>query len=80
MPTEEMIAYCEMLRKKKLHTIPGIRKIAKARSEVLPLGALVLERLLLRMKPSRLVISVHGVRKDCCSGCCKSMSKRQIRC
>ena len=47
IPTLEAIAFCEFLRKtKKLAGLAGIEELAKARREVLPYGAFVLERLL----------------------------------
>src|SRR5262245_40441556 len=43
-PVKEMIAFCEDLRRtRKLSSFKGMAKIAKARREVLPAGALVLE-------------------------------------
>jgi exopolyphosphatase / guanosine-5'-triphosphate,3'-diphosphate pyrophosphatase len=47
-------------RSKKPNAMPGI---AKARREVLPYGALVLERLLRLMQPSQVVFSVFGIRE-----------------
>ena len=47
IPTAEAIDFCEYMRKaKKLSGLPGIEEIARPRREVLPYGALVLERLL----------------------------------
>ena len=43
--------------------VSNLRSLARPRREVLPFGALVLERLLLRLKPEKLVFSVHGVRE-----------------
>ena len=52
IPTLEAIAFCELLRKtKKLSGLAGIEEVAKARREVLPYGALVLERLLEDAQP-----------------------------
>ncbi|MFM7084644.1 MAG: exopolyphosphatase [Hyphomicrobium sp.] len=62
--TKEMIDFCEYVRRsKKITTLDGIWKIAKARREVLPYGALVLERLLKKLKPSEVIFSVYGVRE-----------------
>src|SRR5690606_6299660 len=64
IPTAETIAFCEFLRKtKKLSGLAGIEELAKARREVLPFGALVLERLLKLLNPSQVVFSVFGVRE-----------------
>src|SRR5262249_4267519 len=51
------------LRRKKLSSVKGIDVVSKPRREVLPYGALVLERLLRKLEPSQLVFSVFGVRE-----------------
>lgn len=64
LPTREAIAFCELTRRtKKLSTLPGGDDISKARREVLPYGALVLERLLRKLEPSEVVFSVFGIRE-----------------
>lgn len=63
LPAREIIGFCEALRKKKQSVAAVMRTVARPRREVLPLGALVLERLLERLKPSELIFSVHGVRE-----------------
>jgi exopolyphosphatase / guanosine-5'-triphosphate,3'-diphosphate pyrophosphatase len=64
VPAKEMIEFCEQIRKaKKLSALAGIEEIARARREMLPYGALVLERLLKLMKPREVVFSVFGVRE-----------------
>jgi exopolyphosphatase/guanosine-5'-triphosphate,3'-diphosphate pyrophosphatase len=64
IPTLEAIAFCEFLRKtKKLSGLAGFEELAKARREVLPFGALVLERILKTLNPSEVVFSVFGVRE-----------------
>jgi len=64
IPTPEAIAFCEFLRKtKKLSGLSGIEDLARARREVLPYGALVLERLLKVVEPSEVVFSVFGIRE-----------------
>lgn len=58
------IDFCESIRKaKKPSDIRGIEEVARARREVLPYGALVLERVLRRMRPKEVVFSVFGVRE-----------------
>ena len=60
----EAIQFCELVRRtKKLTTLPGGEDISKARREVLPYGALVLERLLRKLEPSEVVFSVFGIRE-----------------
>ena len=64
MPTAEAIEFCEEIRKaKKLSSMPGIEELSKPRREVLPYGALVLERLLEALAPSAVDFSVFGIRE-----------------
>jgi exopolyphosphatase / guanosine-5'-triphosphate,3'-diphosphate pyrophosphatase len=64
IPTAEAIAFCDFLRKtKKLSALSGIEEITRARREVLPYGALVLERLLKSVEPREVVFSVFGIRE-----------------
>jgi exopolyphosphatase / guanosine-5'-triphosphate,3'-diphosphate pyrophosphatase len=63
-PAKEMTAFCEELRRtRKLTACKGMAKIAKPRREVLPAGALVLERLLKQLQPHEVVFSVFGIRE-----------------
>ena len=60
----EAIDFCEDVRKaRKLSDIAGVGEIPRPRREVLPYGALGLERLLRRMKPKDVVFSVFGIRE-----------------
>jgi exopolyphosphatase / guanosine-5'-triphosphate,3'-diphosphate pyrophosphatase len=62
--TAQAIEFCETIRKaKKLAAIAGAEAVSKSRREGLPYGALVLERLLKRLKPSKVVFSVYGIRE-----------------
>jgi len=64
IPTAEAIEFCEFVRKtKKLSGLTGFEDLARARREVLPYGALVLERLLRTVAPSEVVFSVFGIRE-----------------
>jgi exopolyphosphatase/guanosine-5'-triphosphate,3'-diphosphate pyrophosphatase len=63
LPTRDAIQLCELVRRRRITDIEGIDDIPKARREVLPLGALVLERLLKRLEPSEVVFSVFGIRE-----------------
>ncbi|MET0408726.1 MAG: Ppx/GppA phosphatase family protein [Hyphomicrobium sp.] len=64
LTTREALDLCEQFRKsKKPLDLPGIGGIARARREVLPFGALVLERLLRQMEPRQIVFSVFGIRE-----------------
>ncbi len=64
IPTDEAITFCDVVRKtKKLSALSGIESVTKARREVLPYGALVLERLLKSVQPREVVFSVFGIRE-----------------
>jgi exopolyphosphatase / guanosine-5'-triphosphate,3'-diphosphate pyrophosphatase len=64
MPTKEAIAFCEDIRKaKKLSSMQGMEDVSKPRREVLPYGAMVLERLLKKLEPSEVRFSVFGIRE-----------------
>ena len=65
MPTEEAIEFCEEIRKaKKLSAMPGMEELSRPRREVLPYGALVLERLLEAARArARCDFSVFGIRE-----------------
>ncbi|MEQ1882780.1 MAG: Ppx/GppA phosphatase family protein [Burkholderiales bacterium] len=64
LPAREALDFCEALRKgKKWQDMPGIGDVTRARREVLPYGALVLERLIRRMQPGSVVFSVYGLRE-----------------
>lgn len=64
IPTKDAIEFCEQLRRiKKIASLPGIADVARARREVLPYGAFVLERLLKATQPSQVVLSVFGIRE-----------------
>ena len=62
--TREAIAFCEDIRRsKKLSSMKGISDVARPRREVLPFGALVLERVLKQLQPSCVHFSVFGIRE-----------------
>jgi exopolyphosphatase/guanosine-5'-triphosphate,3'-diphosphate pyrophosphatase len=64
LSSREALDLCEQFRRvKKPLDLPGIMGVARARREVLPFGALVLERLLRRMQPRQVVFSVFGIRE-----------------
>lgn len=64
LPASQVITFCEMIRRsRKISDIKGISEISKARREVLPYGALVMERLLRRMRAKDVVFSVFGIRE-----------------
>src|SRR5262249_11867226 len=64
MSREKAIDFCEGIRKaKKLSSLRGFEQVSRPRREVLPYGALVLERLLKRLQPSEVSFSVFGIRE-----------------
>jgi exopolyphosphatase/guanosine-5'-triphosphate,3'-diphosphate pyrophosphatase len=64
IPTQEAIAFCEFVRKaKKPSGLTGIEEIARARREVLPYGALVMERFLKVVSPREVIFSTFGIRE-----------------
>lgn len=63
---DQVLEFCgggDVKRMKKLAQQPGADELPKARREILPYGALVLERLMHWMQPSAAVISVFGIRE-----------------
>ncbi len=78
MPTEEAIDFCEEIRKaRKLSAMPGIEEISRQRREVLPYGALVLERLLKKLEPSAVHFSVFGIREGLVYGLLSEPERRK---
>lgn len=64
IPTREAIEFCQFVRRaKKVTTLVGIEAVPRARRDVLPYGALVLERLLEAVASSEVVFSVFGIRE-----------------
>ncbi len=64
MGQKEVLDFCENIRKtKKLSGLPGGDAVNKSRREVLPYGAMSLERLVKRVQPSSVVFSVFGIRE-----------------
>ena len=78
MPTRAVIDFCEAIRKaKKLSTFKGIEDIARPRREVLPYGALVLERLLGKLAPDAVHFSVFGIREGLVYGLLSEAERRK---
>jgi exopolyphosphatase / guanosine-5'-triphosphate,3'-diphosphate pyrophosphatase len=61
IPAREVADFCEDVRKGR--KVDGLEAISKARREVLPFGALTLERVLKKMEPKTVVFSVFGIRE-----------------
>jgi exopolyphosphatase/guanosine-5'-triphosphate,3'-diphosphate pyrophosphatase len=78
MPVKEAIGFCETIRKtKRLSSRRGIAKISRPRREVLPVGALVLERLLRQLEPREVVFSVFGIREGLVYGLLSEAERRK---
>ena len=82
MPTEEAIDFCEEIRKaKKLSAMPGIEEISRPRREVLPYGALVLERLLeAAASRARSTSPCSASARAWSTACCRRPSAARTRC
>jgi exopolyphosphatase / guanosine-5'-triphosphate,3'-diphosphate pyrophosphatase len=61
VPARDMVKFCESLRKGK--KVKGLDDVARGRRDVLPYGALVLERVVERLQSSEVVFSVFGIRE-----------------
>jgi exopolyphosphatase / guanosine-5'-triphosphate,3'-diphosphate pyrophosphatase len=59
----DALKFASLLDQQSQSSLAGIRDISSARRETIPYGALVLERLLRRVKPRAVVISVYGIRE-----------------
>ena len=78
MSTKEAIDFCEDIRKaKKLSAMRGASDIPRPRREVLPFGALVLERLLQELQPSEVQFSVFGIREGLVYGLLSETERRK---
>lgn len=64
LPTKSALTFLDQVVKaKKPAALPGMDEVPKARRDVLPYGAMVLDRLLRQLEPSELVFSVFGIRE-----------------
>ncbi len=78
MSTKEAIDFCGDIRKaKKLSAMRGASDIPRPRREVLPFGALVLERLLQELQPSEVQFSVFGIREGLVYGLLSETERRK---
>ena len=59
----EALAFAQKIRSKPLDDVKGIDTISSQRRELMPYGALVLERLIALAKPSEIVMSGFGIRE-----------------
>ena len=78
LPQREAMAFAEQIRRaKKLSGVRGIEEVSRQRREVLPYGALVLERLLRKLEPSEVVFSVFGIREGLVFGLLPEHERRK---
>lgn len=55
--------FCKLVARSDLDSIPGIETVSANRRQLLPFGAIVLDELVARMRPRKIVISALGVRE-----------------
>jgi len=63
IPIKEALTFARVLDHLSPPSLESVEAISKARRETLPYGALVLERLIERIKPSEFIVSGFGVRE-----------------
>jgi exopolyphosphatase / guanosine-5'-triphosphate,3'-diphosphate pyrophosphatase len=63
LETSEALEFVKLVRRVKPASLDSIDAVSSARRELLPYGALVLEHLLRRGEPKRIVVSALGVRE-----------------
>ncbi len=63
MSVNEALKFARLLDHLSPTSLEGVNEIPRARRETVPYGALVLERLLMKMRPSQFVASAFGVRE-----------------
>lgn len=63
IPAAEAIEFCEAIRRKRTNSLEGLEGLTRQRREVLPYGALVLERMLKAMDAREVVFSTYGIRE-----------------
>jgi exopolyphosphatase / guanosine-5'-triphosphate,3'-diphosphate pyrophosphatase len=64
LSVEEAIRFLSSIRKaKKPSAISGIEIVNRARRDALPYGALLMEKVIKKISPSEVVMSVHGIRE-----------------
>jgi exopolyphosphatase/guanosine-5'-triphosphate,3'-diphosphate pyrophosphatase len=63
IPRARAIRLCEVLSVQSRKSLDRLRSVSKRRAELLPYGAIVLERLLLAAKLDSVVVSAYGLRE-----------------
>ncbi|MFM7345964.1 MAG: Ppx/GppA family phosphatase [Tagaea sp.] len=65
IPRDRAIDFLDVVATQSRASLEGFAGVSRKRLETLPLAATVLERVLRRMKPARLVFSAYGLREGC---------------
>lgn len=76
-PAAALSLAAKLQKPDELAKLRGIGEVSKARREVLPFGAVVLERLLKVLQPSEIIVSVHGVREGVLFGLLPDSERRK---
>ncbi len=63
IPATEALEFCRVIAHSELDTLDSIDVISKQRRPLLPYGAVVLEQVLRKVRPTRIVLSALGVRE-----------------
>jgi exopolyphosphatase / guanosine-5'-triphosphate,3'-diphosphate pyrophosphatase len=63
IPASDASAFCESIIKGRRLKHTDLGRVSGARREVLPLGALVLQKVIQRLGASEVIFSVHGIRE-----------------
>jgi exopolyphosphatase / guanosine-5'-triphosphate,3'-diphosphate pyrophosphatase len=61
--SDEAADFCRMVSRRDIEALDSIEVVSRARRELLPYGAIVLEQVIRAMRPSAIVISALGVRE-----------------
>lgn len=63
MDAEAFVPFLKQVARGEVDKIKGIERVSKNRRALLPFGAAVLQEIVARMRPARIVVSAHGVRE-----------------
>jgi exopolyphosphatase / guanosine-5'-triphosphate,3'-diphosphate pyrophosphatase len=63
IPRSRALRLCDLLSLQSRKSLDMMKSVSKRRAELLPFGAVVLERLLLATKVERIVVSAYGLRE-----------------
>src|SRR6201999_400612 len=63
IPRSRALRLCDVLSLQSRKSLDMMKSVSKRRAELLPYGAIVLERVLLATKVERIVVSAYGLRE-----------------